>query len=115
MGFVTTEFTVDNNGAATDIVSKGHPLLVDGAESAVRMAGFNLDCAGKRLTATFKFRLDQDLDPTNPIAVRAEGPLTYEIVSPVERIIITIYDPPMYGRKPLWRKFTGWLAKLRFW
>jgi len=115
MGVVTTEFTVDDSGAATLVASKGYPLLVVGAETAVRTATFKPACAGRRLTVTFKFRLDQDLDPATPVTVRAEEPLIYEIVSPLDRIIVIISDPPMYGRKPLWRKFRSCLAKLRFW
>lgn len=115
MGVVTTELNIDEHGVVTQVESKGYPLLVAGAETAVRSGIFGGDCEGKRFAMQFNFRLDGDLDPSTPVVVRSQAPLVYEIVSPMDRIIVTTTCPPMYGTKTLERKFIGWLVKLRFW
>jgi hypothetical protein len=117
MGLVTTTFDTDENGEILRLEATGHPLLTVGAIAALRSAHFSSGCLGHAIVVRLSFRIDQDLDPHTPTAVKVISSDQYEIVAPAQTIEVTNYDPAwIFSRKGgFLHRLSRWLSKLRFW
>ncbi len=116
-GFVSIGFTVDSDGKVADIESTAYPLLKAGVEEALLSARLLPECSGQHISMQVNFRLDQDIQPQSPISVKRFSDTAYEVVSPVQWITTTIYDPAytFTRRGRFLHRVKRWFKKLRFW
>ena len=116
-GTVWMTVNFDKQGAVTSLQAKGHPIFVSEAENALRSAPLSEACAGQKVEMRFRFVIDQDVDPKTPTSARATAPVDYEIVTPSERIEVTISDPAwLFTRKGrFFHRVRRAFSKLKLW
>jgi len=100
-GSVSATFTVNPDGGIGPMESPSHPLLLAGAEEALRAVRFGAGCVGKPITMRFDFGLNESTDPKAPTTERRISPNQYVIVAPRPVIVIDVGEQQPTRPAPL--------------